>query len=301
MLRTRTGQASSGMKGSVVLRELTRQDWLSILHLEERHIPETVILRGTRNLRRHFDKYRRLLTNPLDVGSPNGLFEDITIGRIGDRMVGFASVYGPAMASEITHVFGMLGTRRVIQTGVCGALGNGMLAGDLVIPTEAHCGEGAVACYVPGLDRVAATPALVSRAQALAGSDGAHLGPIWTTAALLAEGIDDLRRWREGGCIAVDMETATTFGVAEWTGMERIAVLSVFDNPLAGAHVALEEAEKTAHRERGEERMLEIVLGMVAGGEVTNAESGTPFRTYGTGQDRTVPSDHSVLLRTSPE
>jgi purine-nucleoside phosphorylase len=63
------------------------------------------------------------------------------------------------------------------------------------------------------------------------------------------------------------METATTYGVAEWTRMERVAVLSVFDNPLAGAHIALEEAEKQTLRERGEQRMLEVVLGLVAGDE----------------------------------
>jgi uridine phosphorylase len=248
-----------------VLRELTRQDWLAILNLDDRHVPETVILRGTRNLRRNFDKYRRLFANPQEVGSPNGLFEDVVIGQIHGRQVGYASVYGPAMASEMTHVFGVLGTRRVIQTGVCGALGEGMAAGDLVIASGAGCGEGAVACYLPGTACVAATHELVERAVKLAGSDGTHAGPVWTTAALLAEGMDDLERWRSGGYVAVDMETATTFGVAEWSGMERVSVLSVFDNPLAGAHVAMEEHETQIHRDRGEERALEVVLGLTAG------------------------------------
>jgi len=247
-----------------VLRELTRQDWLSILNLDERHVPVTLILRGTRNLRRNFEKYRRLFADPLEIGSPNGLFEDIVVGRIDGQQIGYASVYGPAMASEIAHVFGVLGTRRVIQTGVCGALGEEMIAGDLVIAARAGCGEGAVQCYLPGVERVCATPALVEQAAALAGPQGTHIGPIWTTAALLAEGLDDLTRWKQGGAIAVDLETATTYGMAEWTGMERISVLSIFDNPLAGAHIALEESTKQEHREQGERRMLEVVLGLIA-------------------------------------
>jgi purine-nucleoside phosphorylase len=257
--------AIATMKGASVLRELTRQDWMSILNLEERHVPEAMILRGTRNLRRNFEKYRRLFTNPHEVGSPNGLFEDIVVGQIDSRRVGYASVYGPAMASEITHVFGKLGTRRVIQTGVCGALAAGMVVGDLVIATRAGCGEGAVSCYLTGTDCVDATPELVDRALELAGVEGTHIGPIWTTAALLAEGMDDLERWHASGYIAVDMETATTFGVAEWSNIERVSVLSVFDNPLAGAHVALEEDEKQAQRDRGEQRMLDVVLGLTAG------------------------------------
>jgi purine-nucleoside phosphorylase len=250
-----------------VLRELTRQDWLGILNLDERNIPETVILRGTRNLRRNFEKYRHLFNDPLEIGSPNGLFEDVLVGTIDGHRAGYASVYGPAMASEIAHVFGVLGARRLIQTGVCGALAEELIAGDLVIATNAGCGEGAAHCYLPGIDSVSATPSLVESARYLAGADGTRIGPIWTTAALLAEGLDDLRRWSADGWIAVDMETASAFAVAEWCGMERISVLSVFDNPLAGAHIALDGSDKASLRQRGEERMLDVVLGLVADGD----------------------------------
>jgi purine-nucleoside phosphorylase len=166
------------------------------------------------------------------------------------------------MASEITHVFAMLGTRRVIQTGVCGGLTATQRAGDLVLASAAGCGEGAVACYLPGTETVNASTDLLERAHTRAGNDGVHVGPVWTTAALLAEGMDDLRRWRDEGYIAVDMETATTFGVAAWAGKECVSVLSIFDNPLDGAHLGLEEADKASLRDRGEQRALEIVLAL---------------------------------------
>jgi uridine phosphorylase len=247
-----------------VLRELTKADWLSILQLDEAQIPPVLILRGTRNLRRHFDRYRALLTDPIDVGSPNGLFEDVVIGERDGCLIGYASVYGPAMASEITHVFGVLGTRVVIQTGVCGGLAAGVSAGDLVIATEAGCGEGAVECYLPGTTSLRGSERLVSQAGAAAGDFPCHIGPIWTTAALLAEGMADLQRWQDDGYLAVDMETASTFGVAEWAGMDRVSILSVFDNPLKGDHLGLEAVDKEAAREAGEGTMLEVVLGVAA-------------------------------------
>lgn len=249
-----------------MLRELTRGDWLSILNLDEKHIPQTLILRGTRNLRHHFDRYRSLLDNPIDVASPNGLVEDVVVGQLNGINVGYASVYGPAMASEITHVFGKLGTRRVIQTGVCGGLGDALAAGDIVVATEAGCGEGAVACYLPDVNRISATTHLVEHAVNSSQHHSVQCGPIWTTAALLAEGMDDLQRWHAAGFLAVDMETATTFGVAEWLGMERVSVLSVFDNPLAGEHVALEEAHKAERRQAGEKAMLAVVMDLVSYG-----------------------------------
>jgi uridine phosphorylase len=164
------------------------------------------------------------------------------------------------MAAEITHVFSKLGTRTVIQTGVCGGLGKGVRAGDLIFATEAACGEGAVECYLPGTASVVASDHLVQLAIAASGGHPFHAGPIWTTAALLAEGEADLTRWGDGGSIAVDMETATTFGVAEWSGMERVSILTVFDNPLEGDHLGLHAVNKTAARAEGEKQMLEVVL-----------------------------------------
>jgi len=249
-----------------VLRTLTRADWLDALHLDPSLVPDWLLLRGTRNLRRRYDVYRQWFTDVIEVGSPNGLFEDVLIGRLGDRLVGYASVYGPAMASEITHVFGVLGTRNVVVTGVCGGLADSVQAGDLVIASAAGCGEGAVACYLPGRSTISASADLVERAAAAAWEHRSHVGSVWTTAALLAEGEDELTAWRDTGHIAVDMETATVFGVAEWLGMRRVSVLSVFDNPLAGNHIARTAHDLTEARAAGERAADSIVRALISGG-----------------------------------
>lgn len=244
-----------------MLKELTRDDWLGFLGLDPAQVPQSLILRGTRNLRRRYETYAALFDNVVEIGSPNGLFEDVFVGSRHGALVGYASVYGPAMASEIAHVFGVLGTKVVIQTGVCGGLADGMESGDLVIPREAGCGDGASVCYLPGIERVSATGELVDRALALVGGRvPAHDGPIWTTAALLAEGDAEIAAWHAAGYAAVDLETAATFAVAEFCGMRRVSILSVFDNPRHGAHLALTEAEKQEARARGEAVALELAL-----------------------------------------
>jgi len=246
---------------TTVLKDLTRDDWLGYLGLDPDRIPRSLILRGTRNLRTRYDAYAALFDDVLEIGSPNGLFEDLFVGRRDGVQVGYASVYGPAMASEIAHVFGVLGTQLVIQTGVCGGLADGMEAGDLVIPREAGCGDGASVCYLPCIKRVSATSGLVDRALALIdGRVPVHDGSIWTTAALLAEGDAEINAWHAAGYAAVDLETAATFAVAEFYGMPRVSILTVFDNPRHGAHLALTESEKQAARARGEAVALEIAL-----------------------------------------
>ena len=247
-----------------MLKELTKTDWLTFLNLDEDAIPTALVLRGTRNLRHNYAKYRAHLDDVIEVGSPNGLFEDVCIGRRDGIAVGYASVYGPAMASEITHLFGVLGTGLVVQTGVCGALGDGIAAGDLVIATEARCAEGAAACYLPGVETVAATPALVSAAMAHpAVSVARHAGPVWTTAALLAEGNAEIEAWHAAGYLAADMETATTFAVADYFGMRRLSLLSAFDNPRQGAHLGLTESAKDAARAAGEQAMFTLLFDLI--------------------------------------
>lgn len=249
-----------------MLKELGKADWMDFLAISDDEIPEVLLLRGTRNLRRHYTGYSALFSDVREIGSPNGLFEDVLIGRFGDRRIAYASVYGPAMSSEITHVFGRLGTRIAIQTGVCGALAPELIAGDLVIATSAGCGDGATVCYTPGCESAPASDRLIERARNETCGKQACFGPIWTTAALLAEGEDDIERWAAAGYAAVDMETATTYGVAAWAGMEAISVLSVFDNPRQGAHLGIEEADKDHLRIAGEQRALDLVLHLMSNG-----------------------------------
>jgi uridine phosphorylase len=138
-----------------------------------------------------------------------------------------------------------------------------MNAGDLVIPRVAGCGDGASICYLPGRERIAATGALVDRVSATeTGGIPTFDGPIWTTAALLAEGDAEIAAWHDAGFAAVDMETAATFAVAEYYGLERVSVLTVFDNPRHGAHLALTEHEKHDAREHGEAVVLDLVLSL---------------------------------------
>jgi uridine phosphorylase len=247
-----------------VLKDLTRADWLGFLGLPEERIPSILLLRGTRNLRTNYDKHVAFFEDVLEVGSPNALFEDVFIGRRGSVTVGYASVYGAPMASEITHVFAVLGAGLVIQTGVCGALRDGIEPGDLVMATKARCAEGAAACYLPGVETVAATPELVGEVMADRSlSVPRHAGPVWTTAALLAEGRAEIDQWHGEGYIAADMETASTFAVATSFGMRRVSVLSVFDSPRQGAHLGLTEAHKDAARAAGETAMLGLVFDLI--------------------------------------
>lgn len=247
-----------------MLRELTRNDWLSVLNIPADRIPEVLVLRGTRNLKANYAKHKAYFSKVLELGSPNGIFEDIFIGVHDNVLAAYASVYGDAMASEITHLFGVLGTPLVIQTGCCGALVEGILPGDIICVTTAHCGEGAAQYYLPNAQEVRASLDMLARIPAGSiASVELYKGPIWTTSALLAEGRRETQLWSDQGYIAVDMETASTFAVAKHFGMKRLSLLFVFDNPRRGDHILMTDRAREERRAVGERAMIELVLSII--------------------------------------
>lgn len=198
------------------------------------------------------------------MGSPNGLIEEVFIGRFAGSNVAFAAVYGSTMASEITHLFAVLGTKLVLQTGCCGAWACGVKAGDLFVPARAFCGEGAAQYYVP--DKLVIEPKLNPIpliAPHLLEDLSLYTGGIYTTAALFAEGKNDLEQWVAQGWDAVDMETASTFAVAEHFGIQAASILYVFDNPRVEGDILINEAVKDARRLRGNAVMEAVTFSVV--------------------------------------
>jgi uridine phosphorylase len=244
-----------------MIRDLAKSDWLSILGIPEDAVPKALILRGTRNLRTQYERYRKCFTNVVEIGTPNGLVEDVLIGEVSGVRVGYASVYGGSMASEIVHMFGILGTPLVVQTGCCGALADQIGPGDLVLAEEAYCGDGASQYYKFDCKMVKAFPKpsellLCNRVPDIP----LHFGSVYTTAALFAEGKKEIEDWYSQGFAAVDMETAAVFAVAEHFGMERISILFAFDNPRRGEHLLLDEMHKAERRAFGNQRMMELAF-----------------------------------------
>ena len=247
-----------------MLKELTKSEWLSLLNIPENRVPTVLVLRGTRNLKVNYAKHSTFFTNVFEVGSPNGIFEDVLIGTYKNIDVGYASVYGDAMASEVTHLFGVLGTSLVIQTGCCGALTDSIQSGDLVCVTSAYCGEGAAQYYLPHTQEINASLELVEETLSSTTVRVAiHKGRIWTTSALLAEGKAEIQEWSDRGYVAVDMETASTFAVAEYFGMQRLSLLFVFDNPNQGEHILLSDVEKQKRRALGEQAVIDTVFAII--------------------------------------
>jgi DeoD family purine-nucleoside phosphorylase len=139
---------------------------------------------------------------------------------------------GSASAGIICEELVMLGVRRLIRVGTCGALEPSMQLGELVIATAATADDPAAVRYaqVDGYAPVASFE-LIRRAADLAAEAGrrAHIGPIVTSAMFYDPDPTSFGRWMRAGHLAVEMEAAMVFAIAAVHHIEAMAMMTVSD------------------------------------------------------------------------
>ncbi|MCW2777525.1 MAG: hypothetical protein JWN17_1250, partial [Frankiales bacterium] len=184
---------------------MDRQEWLTLLGLDDDDVPQLLVTEGTWWRDRAKDARLQHLTEVRELGMP-----DLWWGRRADGVpVAWCPAYGAARAVEPVHVLAVCGTPVVVQVGSCGGLQPGLRTGDVLLPTRATIGEGA-SRYYGGTDAADADPDLVARAAEALRARGlpVHTGPSISTDALLAQPDDLVASWAAAGHLGVDMETS---------------------------------------------------------------------------------------------
>jgi DeoD family purine-nucleoside phosphorylase len=158
---------------------------------------------------------------------------------------------GPSAAIVVSELVD-LGAERLIRVGTCGALDSSLCLGDLLNATVAVAEDGTSRALGAG-ERVSASPRL---AGALAGAapHGGHITPaVVVSTDLFYEKRDGAERaWLAAGAMAVEMETATLFALAEVRGVQAASLLIVSDVILPERTRISADALRAAERKLGE-------------------------------------------------
>jgi DeoD family purine-nucleoside phosphorylase len=142
---------------------------------------------------------------------------------------------GPSAAIVIEELV-QLGARRLVRVGTCGALVGGFALGDAIVAREALSGDGTSRALGAG-ERVAADAALTAALEAAAERE---LGRAAASGAVVTTDLfydPDGRHadpgsatdGEDGRVLAIEMETATLFRLAQLRGVQAGCVLAVSD------------------------------------------------------------------------
>jgi uridine phosphorylase len=200
-----------------------------------------------------------LLQQPLMFNHNRGLWGYTGTAADGQPLSVQSTGMGGPSAAIVLHELIVLGVRRAIRVGTCGALSAALGLGDLVVAREAIAADGASAALGAG-ELTRADPALADtlvgvldgrqahgrasgranggQAEENAGShvderphDGRphHHGRIVSTDLFYERDDRRAREWSAAGAIAVEMEASSLFAVGAAAGIEVGCLLIVTD------------------------------------------------------------------------
>lgn len=139
-------------------------------------------------------------------------------------------VGAPACVIQFEDLMAM-GADTLIYFGSCGALDASISEGAIVIPNYVYCDEGTSKKYCKGIVGVQNGEKSKQLVRCSVSEKlNVYEGNIWTTDAFYHESVDDVKRFIDKGCIAVDMECSALLTVASVLGKRVVPFLYAADS-----------------------------------------------------------------------
>jgi uridine phosphorylase len=189
--------------------------------------PEAVIFCYQRSLHEHV-----LATHNLtNAGGFAGEFHLLagTGGRVG--LSGNFGIGAPVV-TILLEEFVAFGVRRFVSIGTAGALARELRIGDIVVCDRAIRDEGVSHHYLPPAKYALASPTLTDRLEHALRDQGVTTvrGTSWTIDTPYRETVAEARHYQEEGVLAVEMEAAALFAVAQYRGVDLASAITISDS-----------------------------------------------------------------------
>lgn len=203
----------------------------------------------------------RFLDDPRQVNGERGL-----LGFTGTYRGAAVSVQttgmGTPSAAIVIEELVQLGVTRLLRVGTCGAVGQELALGDLVLALSAVPADGTTRRYLGGEPHApTADFGLVHEAvhQAKKLGKPVRVGPIVSSDIFYQPDTDLARRWSERGILAVEMEAAVLFTLGALRKIQAGCMLIVSDVVVEGEFVRITDDEM----KQAVDQMTELALATV--------------------------------------
>lgn len=192
---------------------------------------------------------QQLLDGPKMLNHHRGLWGYTGPAADGEPLTVQSTGMGGPSAAIVVEELIVLGARRLVRVGTCGALDPGLGLGALLVAESALAHDGASRA-LGGPGALAADPDLLAALRAAAPE--ATTGPVVSADLFYDPDPGRAEGWRLAGALAVEMEAAALFAVAARHGAAAACVLAVSDLLADGSRERIgDEALARAEAELG--------------------------------------------------
>lgn len=196
---------------------------------EKKNICDTAILTFSREIYATvLEKYPNEVVGEIQAANHVKPLHLVTVDGTG--VIFYISEIGSALAStDVIEVNWKTGAENFIMFGSAGALAPELTTGKYVIPTESYRDEGMSYHYAPPADYIKVRNAGFLEKLFTEKRIPFISGKAWTTDAVYMETREHVRRRKEEGCLAVEMELAGVQAVCDYYGFELYDFLATGD------------------------------------------------------------------------
>jgi uridine phosphorylase len=161
------------------------------------------------------NKGAQLVANSISEMGFHPLYE---INYEGGRLAFFHPGIGAPLAGSLLEEMIALGCRKFVACGGCGVLDKDIAVGHLLLPIAALRDEGTSYHYLPPSRDIAMDPHALAAIERVLNRHGIDYlrTKTWTTDAIYRETENKAKAYLEEGCLAVEMEAAAFFAIAEF-------------------------------------------------------------------------------------
>ena len=156
----------------------------------------------------------------------------------------------PSISIYATELFRFYGVRRIIRIGTAGGMATHLNLGDVVIASSAHTDSATSANRIPGIHyshapsfALASAAARAAGLQPGAAPDGVHVGAVLSSDVFYADRPETTALLVKHGTLAVEMEAAGLYAVADAEGGEALAICTISDLLFREASLPADERE----------------------------------------------------------
>jgi len=156
----------------------------------------------------------------------------------------------PSISIYATELFRFYGVKRIIRIGTAGGMATHLDLGDVVIASAAHTDSAVSANRIPGIHyshapsfALAAAAAQAAGLRPGAAPDGVHVGAVLSSDVFYADRPETTALLVKHGTLAVEMEAAGLYAVANAEGGEALAICTISDLLFRDASLPADERE----------------------------------------------------------
>jgi uridine phosphorylase len=184
----------------------------------------------------------RIAARPYSEMGPHPLYEFDLDGR---RLAVFHPGVGAPLAAFLLEELIALGCKKFVAYGGAGVLDESLPVGHVIVPSAAVRDEGTSYHYLPPGREVSASPEGLAAIEAVLKKHGREyvVAKTWTNDGFYRETPAKVQLRRSEGCVAVEMEAAAFFAVAQFRGVSFAQMLYAGDD-VSGAEWDSRDWEK---------------------------------------------------------